>query len=51
MDRENCTVFTFIIIIILLLLLFLTPWTRMLPEKLTVPHFLKKFPHFMEPES
>jgi hypothetical protein len=28
----------------------LTPWSRVLPEKLKRPELLKKFPHFMEPE-
>ena len=27
-----------------------TPWSRLLPEKLTGPQVVKKFPHFMEPE-
>ena len=28
----------------------LTPWTRVLPEKLTGPQLLKKFPAFYKPE-
>ena len=28
----------------------LTPWSTVLPEKLTGPQIVKKFPHFMEPE-
>jgi hypothetical protein len=28
----------------------LTPWSRVLPEKLKRPELLKKFPAFMEPE-
>jgi len=27
----------------------LTPWSTVLPEKLTGPQIVKKFPHFMEP--
>ena len=27
-----------------------TPWSRVLPEKLTDSQLVKKFPHFMEPE-
>jgi hypothetical protein len=30
--------------------LLLTPWSRVLPEKLKRPELLKKFPAFMEPE-
>ena len=33
-----------------LLTYFLTPWSRVLLEKLTGPQLVKKFPHFMEPE-
>jgi hypothetical protein len=28
----------------------LTPWSKVLPEKLKRPELLKKFPAFMEPE-
>ena len=28
----------------------LTPWTRVLPLKLTDPQLVKKLPHFIEPE-
>jgi hypothetical protein len=28
----------------------ITPWSRVLPEKLTGPQMVKNTPHFMEPE-
>ena len=26
----------------------MTPWIRVIPEKLTVPQIVKNFPHFIE---
>jgi hypothetical protein len=49
-DQLNCCEFRENIIIIIIIIIIITPWSRVLLEKLTGRQLVRNSLHFMEPE-